>query len=152
MKVFLLTRIKLHPDRANPNAPQVGDIVELCRADRTHWGNEAKIFLPVLVDINIPCGDNFKQVDKGWYCGKCEYNHPDKCDCQKLIQPQESIFGDGKILKKRRYKVNIVAPSYIQTIIDKYDKKSKTEEATLLAWAKSNQFQIADILHDKAAD
>lgn len=152
MKVFLLLRSKPHPDRANPNAPQIGDIVEFSRADRTDWGEELKHFTIALVDLNIPCGDLFKRVDQGWNCKKCEFNHPDKCDAQKLLQPKESMMADGRVLAKRRYQVRFSPPAVIKAIIDKAVNKTKAEEARILAWARANEFRLADILHDKVMD
>lgn len=151
MKVFLLCRSIEHPQHSNPNAPQIGDIVQVRRADKEVWGKELKPFTIVKVDLNIPCEEAFKQYDKGGRCRDCPNNDVDHCEFQKYIKPEYdtgSLLEEPTVIKKRRYKAVYYPPPAIITAINKGISKSKADEDSILLWAQDNE-QLKSIVMDK---
>ena len=147
MKVLLLCRSIRHPQEVNINAPQLGDIVQMRRADKAVWGDELKHFTVVTVDLNIPCGDEFKKR----LCKDCKDNDILKCEFQKYILPEfdaGSIVDEPRVIKKRRYKA-VYYP--LKTITDKIDlglEKTEQDESDILSWAVDNE-QPKTIIVDK---
>jgi len=150
MEVFLLVRSIPHPQAATDSyAPQLGDIVEFRRTDKTKWGKELKHFTIAKVDLTIPCGNEFKKRR----CADCKDASPDVCDVQKYIQPEfsaGSIDEEPRLLRKRRYRAVYVPPKEVKDKVDLGLEKTQLDESAILSWASSN-LQQTDIIRDKKA-
>jgi len=151
MKVLLLCRSKQHPDHENENAPQIGDIIQMRRVDKTNWDWELAHFTVVKVDLTIPCGDKFKGRDFAGMCNTCKDNDITKCEFQKYISPQFDTGGvaeEPRILKKRRYKAVYYPPQAIADKINLTTSKTAEDRADILTWALDNE-QTKTIITDK---
>ena len=137
MKVIALVRSIQHPQYNDPHKPQLGDIVQFRRADTTNW-KQFKDFAPVLMDLNIPCGNAFKGPKFAGMCGKCK----DKaiCEFQKYMQPEYNVAVPEEIIRKRRYQTRFIPETSIKNMIDKGLDKTDQEKQTLLMWAKANEY------------
>jgi hypothetical protein len=153
MKIIALVRSVQHPQYKDPNAPQLGDIVDFRRADTTNW-KQFKDFAPVYMDLNVPCGDKFygpEWLKQGSLCDECEFNDPAKCDIQKYLQSQFSIVPPHPLLKKRMYQVKFTPDAITKSMIDKGREKSDAEKSALLLWAKQTE-QPKTIIYNKATE
>jgi len=125
-----MIKVKHHPDPDGMGA-QFGDVVSFSRPDHVFSEKELKYFIPIPVDINVPCGDNYmKVVDGGypdWNCSTCPDNDPDVCDVQKFVRGEWSegdVENPPMLLKKRRYRIpiDVVLNSTMLALATKDDK------------------------------
>lgn len=157
MKLCALVKIKPHPDPDGPGA-QYGDVVTIERADRKFSDKELKYFLPVPVDLNPPCGDNYMKVDGGkyvpeWDCANCKDNDPALCDVQKFIRGEWSdgdVLNPPELIRKRRYKISldsVVEKSVLDTA--KVSEKQETNRLTIETWVSDTSMEKT-VIEDKA--
>jgi len=131
MKVLALVKIRYN---SKSDGTTYGDLIALGRTDYIRSTSELESFVPVLLDLNIPCGDKFM---KGHNCVTCEYNDPIDCDSVKY---QRGLWTEGDIenpptlIKKRRYIIDITKLLSEETLvlIAKHDK-TEIEQATIMA-------------------
>jgi len=137
MKVFAF--VKIRTNKA-PQGATRGCVISFHRTESPRSEEELKFFLPVLVDINIPCGDKY---DRGNKCGSCKYNDPQECDVQKYgraIWTSGDILNPPRVAKKRRYKIDIdsfLSPDSL-AVIDKLEK-TKEERDMIISNALKNE-------------
>lgn len=133
MKVLAFIKIRKHPQPDSGGA-QAGDIISFHPVDEPRSEEELKFYLPILVDINIPCGEKY---DKGLKCVNCEFNDPDLCDNIKYTR---GIWGEGSLLTppkpitKRKYKIDrtkFISGATDETVL-KWDK-TEVERQTILS-------------------
>ena len=136
MKVFAFSKIPDHPSKNINEGTRKGDIASFHRLDHKFSKMELQFFLPVVVDITIPCGDNYDKVR----CYNCKYNNVESCDVQKYTQPLMSYAPNPRPLQKRMY--NITREGFIsgdsESLITRIDK-TLTERNTIVANALKNE-------------
>jgi len=135
MKVYAFVKIRHHPQEPDGPGVHYGDIVSFHRVESKRSEEELKFFLPVLVDINIPCGDKYDREMRG-KCGKCKWNDPKVCDVQKYCRGEWSegtLFEPPTLTKKRRYRLDLksILPSDKLSLAEKEEKTEKDRLAIL---------------------
>lgn len=153
MKVYALCKIKVHPLGDEGGGATRGDVIQFLRADHKFSDSEIKHFVPILVDITIPCGDDFMRVENGkyvnWNCGKCKDNDPEVCEVQKYVRAlwdEGTVFEAPKVLRKFRFKLDIdsILPEATLTVVDK-EEKTTEEKASILDYAAKNEISKASV-------
>jgi len=151
MKACAWIKFKVHPDSKSAGTTR-GDIVDIL----PFWNKvppETKMmetFLPIGIDITIPCDKDFAYVDgkRSYDCGSCPDNDPEICD---VIRYTRGYWGTGtvldppKLIKKRRFFVDIDSkiPAESLIVAEKTDKTEIEAELTLSA-AKNNTLLASD--------
>ena len=146
MKVYAFVKIRRHPDPLGAGA-QYGDVISFHRIETKRSEEELKFFLPVLVDINIPCGDKY---DRGNNCAICKECEPELCDVIKYCRSEWTagdILNQPKILKKRRYKMDIdsLIPTEFLAVVEKEDKTTE-DQALIITTAITTEISASKIL------
>lgn len=141
MKVYALIKIREHPQPDGAGAQQF-DLVTFERADRDFSEKEWQYFIPIPVDINIPCGDQFMKEMIG-KCGECQYNDPALCDVQKYCRGEWSEGGveqEPTLIHKRRYKIPVNATlSQNMLKLALNQKKNAAQKGNWMDWASAVQ-------------
>ncbi len=111
MKVYVYTRVI--PNNLTPSDDGVGDAVYIYPIDVPQAKLDIQDFLPIVMDLKIPCGDNFRKrvadQSNATQCQKCEFRDEDLCD---NIKYTVGVWGEGtlrtppKLINKRRYKID----------------------------------------------
>ena len=159
MLVYAWIKIEDHP-QPEGGGTQKGDIVLFTRTDRRAYGRKTlEFFLPVVVDITVPCGDDFDNynTEKKAFtrlCARCEWANQDDCD---VIKYTKAVWGAGDIdnaprpIKNRKY--NIDRTKFIselsEAVVVKLDK-TEQEKLTILTDSANNPRPVTDI-EDKEA-
>lgn len=138
-----------HRENSNSQGVTKGDIVEVLPREADPGKLVYRSFYPMDVDINIPCGIDFKPPYK---CKDCVNNHPDTCDVRKLKIAEwsgGSVLDPPKVVKARVYGVDLknIIPEKLETIAYKEDK-TKQEKKAIKLEADSTSFS-KDIIIDK---
>lgn len=137
MKVFALIKI---PENPSELGAQSGDIIQFLRLDYEFSDEEIARFIPVVFDINIPCGNDFHVNIK---CVNCPYNDEDLCDNIKYTR---GVWGAGGIddppplLLKRKYTFDwedFVPPNF-KSILKKLIKTAYEKEQ-IITYALANE-------------
>jgi hypothetical protein len=147
MKVYAFVKIRVHPDADGPGTTY-GDIICFERMDRSLSKTELIHFLPVPMDIKIPCGDDYM---KSHSCPQCKNNDIALCDVQKYCRAEFSdggVLEEPQLLKKRRFKIDI-DKEISKPILDIAKKRDKTDVED--AKVKSDMDKIT-ILESKIED
>lgn len=156
MKVYVFTKIK---ENKNPRGTTTGDIVYIYPIDVPQAKLDINDFLPIVMDLTIPCGENFRQIAlqnrKATPCHRCIYNDVDTCDVRKYTQgvwTAGTLKDQPKLKKKRRYSIDrstfISAES--ETLVTN-DEKTETEKELAFTRAVNNE-RSPMIIEDKEAD
>ena len=137
MKVYELVKIRHHPQPDGPGC-QYGDVVLFLRADHKFSDKELKYFLPVPMDINVPCGDKYDKEMRG-KCGECKDNDPALCDVQKYCRgewTEGSVFEAPTLTHKFQFKVDLGAVCG-EAVLTKAEKEEQTAEdkTSITTWA-----------------
>jgi len=147
MLVFAFTKIPDHPSKDPNRGARKGDISSFHPLDYEFSKEELKFFLPVVVELKIPCDEYGKQP-----CRKCQHNNPESCDAIKYIKGLWStgtVFQEPKLLMKRKYNIDrskfLSADS--ELLITK-ENKTLEERNAIISNAKKNP-QVAGIITEK---
>lgn len=135
----------------HPQRGRRGDIVEILPIQKVLEAQTHRSVVPLVVDLNIPCGNNFQYVyvpekksyRKGWNCKTCPYDDPDLCDCRKYRRAMwdtGSLEEKPELISKSRFNINLdtVLPSDVKSYAFKVDNKVEQDKTDMLTWAKSN--------------
>lgn len=146
VRAYIKHRINEHPQGATR-----GDIWEILPIDADPGKLIFRTYFPVDIDLNVPCGSEFRPPYK---CSMCADNHPDTCDIIKYktatwITPG-GIFKPPKLDKKRRYKVDLssLIPAKFVGIAFK-ENKTKQEKIAIKNYVNSIQPYNKNIIEDK---
>lgn len=156
MKLCALVKIRQHPQPDGLGA-QYGDVICFERSDRKFSDDEMKYFIAVPIDVNVPCGDNYKKVVNGqyvkeWNCSKCKNNDPELCEVQKYCRgewTEGDIFTPPRLAKKFRYKISldtVIEKSILDTA--KTSEKIEEDKTALEAWAADTLLEKS-VVEDK---
>lgn len=152
IELYAFCKIAEHPNPSGGGADK-GDISSFHRADYVFSDEEVNMFLPVLMDLNVPCGDKYDLPDNK--CGPlCPWYDPDVCDVIKYSRAEWDA-GDiekgipPKAIKTRRYKIDrgLFLTSGEEIIVSK-PIKTPQEKATIINIANTKK-QIKTIIEDK---
>jgi len=147
MKVFAFVKIPKHPQPDGPGG-QKGDLVFFWPiVPKDKLGKKTlNVFLPVVVDITIPCSAKFGINPP---CRKCKDNDPAVCDYIKYQRPlwsTGSILDPPTMLKKFRYSID--RDKFIdgasEAVVIKTEK-TEAEKETIVASALNNEQSVAVI-------
>ena len=147
MKVYAFVKIKHHPQEPDGQGAHYGDIVSFHRVETKRSQEELKFFLPVLVDINIPCGDKYDREMNG-KCGGCKFNDPEECDVQKYARgkwSEGSLFEPPKLIKRARYKIDLSEVIDAEKIALAEKEKSIEECAVIMDYASKTEISVTAI-------
>ena len=144
MKAYILVKIK---ENKNPGATTTGDIVTVYPIDVPQAKLDINDFLYVVVDLKIPCGDNFraKTVNEvgSYRCNRCKYNDYELCDVinyTRAVWSSGSLKNKPEIIKGRRFFIDrtsfISAESDVLVI---NDNKSEVEKTLSFQKAQNNE-------------
>ena len=149
MKVYAYIKIADHP-QPDGTGMQKGDICYFFPMNRPQGNLTLNAYLPVVVDLTIPCGQAFQ--DLKFNCNKCQYNDEKLCEIQKYNKPVWSpggLFEMPKPIKIRRY--NIIRSKFISPLTEiEIVKRPKTVAAktAILLNADAHEQQLS-IIDDK---
>lgn len=148
MKVYAFIKIVHHPQEPDGPGVHYGDIVSFHRMETKRSAKELKYFLPVQVDINIPCGEKYDREMKG-KCGECRFNDPTLCDVQKFARASWSagdIINPPEVVHRCRYSMPIktLIPSDKLQLAEKSDK-TETDRQTIMDYVSKNTISITAI-------
>lgn len=153
MKVYAFIKIK---ENKHPQGSTTGDIIFIYPIDVPQARLDINDFFPVVIDLNIPCGENFKQIAlqnrNAIPCSRCEYNDVDMCDVRKYTQAiwtEGTLENPPKVEKKRRYYIDrtqFIDPTAEFLAVN--DEKTEEEKIQTFNIAKSNE-QLKTIIADK---
>lgn len=154
MKAYAIVKFKEHP-QPNSAGAQKGDIIDILPiydGNVTIGTKDLDFFIPIVVDMKIPCGDGNKEAagtftfnSRGpeFRCGECKFNDIDLCERIKHLKAE---WGGGDIdhpptvVRKRMYKIDIetVIP---KATLDTAKSVDKTEvaKASIITWSKTNE-------------
>ncbi len=151
MKAYVLIRIK----QGTPEITKAGDIIEIypITGNDNDMGTDTRNdFLPLVMNIAIPCGDGAIDAAGKWginkrgptfQCGSCKYNDPDLCERIKYLKAE---WGGGtletppKVVRKRMHYIDRsgFTTSQFESFITKVDK-TEVEKSAMMAFAKANE-------------
>ena len=148
MLVFAYIKV---PENVNELGAQSGDIIGFEQLDYPWSDEEIKRYLPIVFDINIPCGTDFHKNIK---CVNCPYNDEELCDNIKYTR---GVWGPGDIdnppqlLLKRKYTLDweSIAPKNLKNVIRKLNK-SQYEKEQIINFCLANPVDVIYII-DKTA-
>lgn len=147
MKVFAF--LKINGSDANPE----GDIISFHRLsnDINTMGRDAlNYFVPVVVDINVPCDSDFGMPHNK--CVRCEWSTPDDCDVVKYTRGAWStgdLDNPPRVIRKCKHRIDFQALLSKKTI-ENLRKTGKTEGEmhTILENALNNE-QLSSVIEEK---
>lgn len=149
MKVFAWIKFKKHP-QPDSSGMQEGDICYFYPMVEDQGRLTMDTYLPVVVDLNIPCGKVFQELKHN--CTKCKFNNPESCEVinfRRGIWSPGSIDKPPKIVKKRKFFINrsaFLSPTS-EALITKKDK-TKEDKALIITNATNNE-QPKNIIQEK---
>ena len=148
MKVYAWIKIAEHPQPGGPGA-QKGDIVYFYPIGVPQGKETLNHYVPVVVDLKVPCGENFIFTAR---CNRCKFSTPDLCDIRKYrsgVWSQGTLEKPPTLLKKRRYQIDrsMFISGDTETTVLKKDK-TEQEKALLLTQANNNE-QLPSVIKEK---
>lgn len=154
MKVYAFVKIQHHPQEPDGQGSHYGDVVSFHRIDREFSKDELKYFLPVPMDLKVPCGDEFmKPGSKTYGCKDCKDNDPELCEVAKYERGEWSegtVFDPPQVVKSRRYTVDLkaIVPSETLAMAENKTKDALTEAAIMDTMGKITT-QTVSVIKDK---
>jgi hypothetical protein len=156
MKVYAFTKIKANPRKEGTTT---GDIIYIYPIDVPQARLDINDFMPVLIDLNVPCGENYRLIAlndaKAVPCVECQYNDIDLCDVRKYTQ---AVWSDGdlktppQVIKARRYNIDrtqFISGAESDALVTNDDK---TDQEKILSFDRANKNeQPVSIVADKLA-
>jgi len=107
-------------------------------------------FIPVVIDLNIPCGDAFNKLE--YNCVRCKDNDWETCDkikYERAVWSAGDILNPPKVIKRRRYMIDRTEfiSGESELLITKADK-TEQEKLTIITNAKNNE-QLKTVIIEK---
>jgi len=153
MQVYALSKIHEHPDTKGSGA-QKGDISTFKPLNYEFSKEELRFFLPVVVDLIIPCRNAFMNPKHKDFvkCGSCPNYDNDLCDNAKYCRAVWSagnVLNPPKIIRKRKYNINrdiLGLTAGQEALIVKADK-TVAEIEQVISDSKTN-VQLKEVITD----
>jgi len=133
VKVMMKTREHPQPDS---QGAQRGDVCLIWPMNKAHGKAELNGFSPVVMDLNIPCGEEtfWNQPPP---CGTCKHNNQEDCDKNKYergVWTEGSLFEEPRLIKKCQFRIDIDALVSAETkTLLANDEKTEEEKALVVA-------------------
>lgn len=157
MKVYVYIKIQEHPNPKSGGTTK-GDIIYIYPIVEDQGRLTLNNTLPVVMDLNIPCGDDFNRIiyepnnPDLLNCNRCPYSDPDMCDKVKYtvgIWSAGDVENPPKLTAKRCWSIDrnqFVSP--ISEVLITNPDKTEAQKAQIIMQAKNNE-QLKSIISEK---
>jgi hypothetical protein len=134
-------------EKSDPKKGVVGDIVQILPV--MEIGTKAlNNNCVILMDLNIPCEEDFQNLNYRFLCKTCPNNHFELCDTKKYGSPiftEGDLFHMPKVDIKHRFKINI-SSIFSQDTFSLFEVQEKTEAQRALMYTNANNNEQSSIL------